>query len=156
MQRNVVYALAGISAGSEHGARAVVNAHVLDHFAQLVQSSNPDVVRLACWLLANIARHASLNPAVVELHPLIQLVSLMQNAGLSVRQEAGHALRCIIIGGEQQQPGSTCTDGEAGHRGPRIFGAILESAGFWSRASYVPRPWAKTLGSINSTTAFRL
>ncbi|KAJ7120193.1 armadillo-type protein [Mycena epipterygia] len=132
MQRNVVYALACISAGSEHGARAVVVAHALDHFSQLLQSPNPDVVRLTCWLLANIARHASLNPAVLELHPFTRLVSLIQNAGLSVRQEAGYALRCIV-GGEQERSESISTDAEAGHRSPRIFGATIDSTGFWAR-----------------------
>ncbi|KAJ7120196.1 armadillo-type protein [Mycena epipterygia] len=144
MQRNVVYALACISAGSEHGARAVVNAHALDHFSQLLQSPNPDVVRLTCWLLATIARHASLNSAVLELNPLTPLVLLMH-----VRQEAGYAVRCIVAGGKEQEP-------DAGHRSLRIFGAAIDRAGFWSRVPYVPRPWTKTLGSVNPSISFRL
>jgi hypothetical protein len=67
-----------MSAGSEFGAYAVQNANTLVHLPQLLESPSPDVVRLTCRMLADIASHKSLNSIVQDLHLLTQLVPLLK------------------------------------------------------------------------------
>ncbi|KAJ6597576.1 armadillo-type protein [Mycena vulgaris] len=127
VQRNVVYALTAISWGSERGARAVLDANALANLPQLLGSPNPEVVRLTCSMLANIARHPSLNPRVRDVHPLTQIVSLLKTTSLHVGPEAKHALRCIISGAEDRL--GSDVDGPGRDKIPWILGASIDAGG---------------------------
>ncbi|KAJ6597573.1 armadillo-type protein [Mycena vulgaris] len=125
VQRNVVYALTAISWGSERGARAVLDANALANLPQLLGSPNPEVVRLTCSMLANIARHPSLSSRVRDVHPLTQIVSLLETTSLYVGPEAKYALRCIISGPEDRL--GSDVDGPGRDKIPWILGASIDA-----------------------------
>ncbi|KAJ6449788.1 armadillo-type protein [Mycena sanguinolenta] len=163
--RNVVYALACISVGSESGAQAVVHAKVLVHFPRLLQSPNTDVVRLACRMLGDIARHPQFKRTLQDLRFLTGLVLLLKHISPCVRQEAKFALRCIIA--EDLKPAADFVADRATEVHPLIItnftsgtvkeivteSTVDECAG-WSEgmSSFGRRPWI--LGASIDTAAF--
>ncbi|KAJ7026780.1 armadillo-type protein [Mycena alexandri] len=136
--RNVVYALACISAGSEYGVRSLVKANILVQLPPLMESPNPDVVRLACKMLGEIAQHKAFTSAVLELRPLTRLVSLLKDSSPGIRQEAAFAVRCIIGLPNEKTVGVHTT---AITHEPRILATSIPSTGIWEhfRRSYKPR-----------------
>ncbi|KAJ7830059.1 armadillo-type protein [Mycena olivaceomarginata] len=57
------------------GAKAVVDAKVLNHILRLLKSTNPDIREWASDLVGRVASHESTAPAVLKLNPSVQLVS---------------------------------------------------------------------------------
>ncbi|KAJ6613746.1 armadillo-type protein [Mycena sp. CBHHK59/15] len=90
-----IYALVGISDGSDEGGQAVVDANALDHVFQLLDSPDRDVVKSTCWMLGNIASRQALSAAVVQLYPCARLVSLLEHRDSNVQSFAMYALACI-------------------------------------------------------------
>jgi hypothetical protein len=74
---NVLHTLSVICAESQEGARAAVDANALGHSLRLLGSPSPSVICAACRVMAEIARHESLNAAVLQLNPCMRLVSLL-------------------------------------------------------------------------------
>ncbi|KAJ7355641.1 armadillo-type protein [Mycena albidolilacea] len=77
------------------GAKAVVDAKVLDHVLRLLASPNPDIRRWACVLTGNLASHESTAPAILQLKPIPQLKSLLQDPRRPIRDSAISALEAI-------------------------------------------------------------
>jgi hypothetical protein len=77
LTRNILYTLSVICAGSQEGARAAVDANALAHSLRLLVSPSPSVICAACRVMAEIARHETLNAAVLQLNPCMRLVSLL-------------------------------------------------------------------------------
>ncbi|KAJ7757399.1 armadillo-type protein [Mycena maculata] len=84
VQEKAAYALACISAGSEAGAHAVVDAAVLPRAPTLLASTNPDTLAFTCFLLGNIARHKVLHAPLLAVHPCIRLVALAEFSRISL------------------------------------------------------------------------
>ncbi|KAJ7850036.1 armadillo-type protein [Mycena olivaceomarginata] len=74
--RQAIYALSRIARWPD-GAKAVVDAKVLDHVHRLLKSPNPYTRRWACGLAGQLALHESTAPATLNLNPSVQLVSLL-------------------------------------------------------------------------------
>ncbi|KAJ7457207.1 armadillo-type protein [Mycena galericulata] len=69
--RVLVLTYLGLCAGrTEDDARAIVNGNALACTVELLQSSTPDIQRLACLMLQNINRHEPLREIVAEIGPL--------------------------------------------------------------------------------------
>ncbi|KAJ7443568.1 armadillo-type protein [Mycena latifolia] len=62
----------------EEGAHAVVDAKVLDYVEELLDSPNTMVCLWTSKILAELARHGAIVPAILAVNPCPQLVSLMQ------------------------------------------------------------------------------
>ncbi|KAJ7355546.1 armadillo-type protein [Mycena albidolilacea] len=70
----VTYALSQIARWVD-GAKAIIEAKVLDHVLPLLESSNPDTRKWACELVGNLAGHKSTAPTILKLNPSVLLVS---------------------------------------------------------------------------------
>ncbi|KAJ7167174.1 armadillo-type protein [Mycena crocata] len=89
---NILVTVSATSVGSD----AVIEAGGLRLFPELILSDKPDMLELACLLLANISQAEKLHPAVIEFAPCPELCSLLSHLHPSVRQAAQHALHHII------------------------------------------------------------
>ncbi|KAJ7821392.1 armadillo-type protein [Mycena olivaceomarginata] len=61
------------------GAKAVVDAKVLDHVLPLLESPNPDTRNWACVLVHGLASHGATAPAILQLKPIPHLEFLLQD-----------------------------------------------------------------------------
>ncbi|KAF7358477.1 hypothetical protein MVEN_00898200 [Mycena venus] len=77
------------------GARGIIKANNIDHILELLESPNPEVQRLNCMLVGNLAAHESTAPAILKLKLCPQLVSLLRNQDSSVISNATYALSQI-------------------------------------------------------------
>ena len=59
------------------GAQAIVDAEVLDDVLVLLESPSPEVRLWTCVLVGSLASHDSIAPAILELKPYKQLLSLL-------------------------------------------------------------------------------
>ncbi|KAJ7355609.1 armadillo-type protein [Mycena albidolilacea] len=87
------YALSQITRW-EDGAKAVVDAKVLDHILPLLESPNPMARKWACELTGRLARYGSTAPAILKLNISVLLVSLLGDED-SVVSRATYALSQI-------------------------------------------------------------
>ncbi|KAJ7355645.1 armadillo-type protein [Mycena albidolilacea] len=92
--RRATFALSRIACWI-NGAKAVVDAKVLDHVLLLLKSPNPDTRRWACELVRRIASHEATAPAILELKPIPQLESLLQDSRRPICDSAISALEAI-------------------------------------------------------------
>ncbi|KAJ6523079.1 armadillo-type protein [Mycena vulgaris] len=95
-----VVALYAISRSPE-GAEAVVDAHVLDCVAKLLESSSTQVRRWTCQMLAELAQ--TLAAVVLEVKPCKQLVTLLCDDNIVVVESALYALSSLINSPESAQ-----------------------------------------------------
>ncbi|KAJ6531051.1 armadillo-type protein [Mycena capillaripes] len=65
-------------AASLDGAQAIVNAKMLEHFLELLDSPSPNVRGSICLLIGKLAGHESTAPAVLDLKPCLRLVTLLR------------------------------------------------------------------------------
>ncbi|KAF8192725.1 armadillo-type protein [Mycena galopus ATCC 62051] len=77
---------------SEAEARAVVDSPVFPHVAQMLGSPNAGVRISSCRLLQSLLSQASIAPAVLELKPCEQLLSILRDKRPGVIREAGSVL----------------------------------------------------------------
>ncbi|KAJ7088071.1 hypothetical protein B0H15DRAFT_842284 [Mycena belliarum] len=80
----------------KEAARTIVDANILPCTPALLQSSDPEVLRLVCNLLENIAAHASLKEEVDNPDTRHRLVSLFSHKSIHVQTAAVEALDRII------------------------------------------------------------
>ncbi|KAJ6553192.1 armadillo-type protein [Mycena capillaripes] len=115
------YALSQI-AGWLDGAQAIVDAQMLDHILELLNSRSPDVRNWTCELAENLASHKSTAPAVLELNPSKQFVFLLREpltctsaifalCAISELPDGVMALACLDVSEELQEL-SQSTDAE--------------------------------------------
>jgi hypothetical protein len=71
VQREAIYALCQITAESVTAVRAVLDANVLIHISELLDSPDDAVLECTCCMIGNMAKQ-------VELTPYAQLVSLLE------------------------------------------------------------------------------
>ncbi|KAJ7850018.1 armadillo-type protein [Mycena olivaceomarginata] len=88
------YALSQITRWVD-GAKGVVNAKALDHVLRLLESPNPDTRGWACVLVQELASHKATAPAILQLKPIPQLESLLQDPHPPIRDSAIFALEAI-------------------------------------------------------------
>ncbi|KAJ6485870.1 armadillo-type protein [Mycena sanguinolenta] len=79
----------------EDGAKAMVDANVLDYVLMLVKSPTPSARRWACELVGRLAKHNSTISAVLELGSCEQIVSLLSDDDSEVVRAATFALSLI-------------------------------------------------------------
>ena len=60
------------------GAQAIVTAKATDRILELLESPSPNVQSWTCELVGRLASHESTAPAILELKPCVQLVSLLR------------------------------------------------------------------------------
>ncbi|KAF7359744.1 hypothetical protein MVEN_00699100 [Mycena venus] len=89
--RGAIYALCEISCWLD-GAQAIVNAKVLDHVLELLDSSSPDICAWTCELVEGLTSHESIVPAILDLKPCVKLVTLLHNKDPEVVESATSAL----------------------------------------------------------------
>ncbi|KAJ7355589.1 armadillo-type protein [Mycena albidolilacea] len=77
------------------GAKSVVDAKVLDHVLPLLESPHPDGRRWACDLVKELASHEATAPAILQLKPIPQLESLLQDPHPPIHDSAISALEAI-------------------------------------------------------------
>ncbi|KAJ7257953.1 armadillo-type protein [Mycena haematopus] len=82
-------------ARSVDGAKAMVDAKVLDHVLILFKSPTPSIRRWACELVGRLANHNSTRSAVLKLNPCVQIVSLLGGDDSEVIRAATFALSLI-------------------------------------------------------------
>ncbi|KAJ7880383.1 armadillo-type protein [Mycena olivaceomarginata] len=90
----VMFALSWITKWVD-GAKDVVDAKVLDHILRLLESPNPDTQGWACLLVQGLAIHKATAPAILQLKPIPQLESLLQDPDPLIRDNAISALEAI-------------------------------------------------------------
>ncbi|KAJ7880380.1 armadillo-type protein [Mycena olivaceomarginata] len=90
----VTFALSQIARWID-GAKAVVDAKALDHILRLLDSPNSNTREWACYLTGNLASHESTAPAILQLKPIPQLESLLQDPDPPIRNNAISALEAI-------------------------------------------------------------
>ncbi|KAJ7761739.1 armadillo-type protein, partial [Mycena metata] len=90
------YALSHICADVD-GARAVVEAGVLQIVKQLLESPEAEVRGWTSWLLAQLAVHPSMRQAVVAVQPCPQLVALLGDSNGNIVESACYALSHICV-----------------------------------------------------------
>ncbi|KAF7356829.1 hypothetical protein MVEN_01018400 [Mycena venus] len=88
------YTLTQIS-HSLDGAKAIVDANVLDHVEVLLRSMSPNTLEWSCKLLARLAEHEFIVHAILKLNLCMQLVSLFRHEDPGVIVEAMYALSQI-------------------------------------------------------------
>ncbi|KAJ7850009.1 armadillo-type protein [Mycena olivaceomarginata] len=94
MVYQTTYTLSQI-AQRRNGTTGVVDAKVLDHVLPLLESPDPDTRGWACVLVQGLASHEATAPAILELKPIPQLESLLQDLHPSIRDSAISALEAI-------------------------------------------------------------
>ncbi|KAJ7448805.1 armadillo-type protein [Mycena latifolia] len=77
------------------GAQATVDANILDHVEELLQSPRAMVRRQTCDMLSQLASHESTTIAVLRANCCLHLVSLLRDANPLVVAGAAGALHCI-------------------------------------------------------------
>ncbi|KAJ7016758.1 armadillo-type protein [Mycena alexandri] len=88
------YALSKISWDLD-GARAVVEAGVLDFIPELLESTNVAVQERTSWILSHLAFHSSTRGAVVAIQPSTGLVALLGDGNVDIVESACYALSKI-------------------------------------------------------------
>ncbi|KAJ7874461.1 armadillo-type protein [Mycena leptocephala] len=78
VRKEAIHTLSCISAGSQEGAEAVLDA--LQSFSVRLQSPNFGVVRWTCWVLSEIVEYPSLTAALLRIDPCKQLFWLLRQA----------------------------------------------------------------------------
>ncbi|KAJ7895721.1 armadillo-type protein [Mycena leptocephala] len=86
-----MYALHEISSWP-NGAQAALDAKILDHVAELLQSPQSGVRRWTCWMVGSFAKHKSTAVAILGLKPCPQLVGLLHYQPVEVIEAAMYAL----------------------------------------------------------------
>jgi hypothetical protein len=71
-------ALSSISARSRKGAEAAASHGSLHMVVDLLTSHHAKILEIGCQVLANIASHDTLLPAVIEAQPCLHLVALLR------------------------------------------------------------------------------
>ncbi|KAJ7850012.1 armadillo-type protein [Mycena olivaceomarginata] len=84
------------------GVKGVVDAKALDHVLRLLESPNLDTREWACVLTRNVALHKSTAPAILNLNPSVQFVSLLggeyhRQALDIIRKNYGNPLTTVIL-----------------------------------------------------------
>ncbi|KAJ6531046.1 armadillo-type protein [Mycena capillaripes] len=92
-----MYALTRNAALSD-GVQAIVNAKMLDHALELLDSPSPIVQECTYRLVGRLATHESTAPAVVDLKPCLWLVTLLRDEDLQVIQWVLYALSQLATG----------------------------------------------------------
>ncbi|KAJ7479057.1 armadillo-type protein [Mycena latifolia] len=82
---------------------AWVNINMLDCVPELLRSSNKEVQRWACGLLANLAPRSSTKETVLNLKPCGTLVSLLRATDPTVSESAAKALKFIATSAQGAQ-----------------------------------------------------
>ncbi|KAJ7880387.1 armadillo-type protein [Mycena olivaceomarginata] len=77
------------------GAKGVVDAKALDHVLRFLKSPKSNTREWACYLTGNLASHESTAPAILQLKPIPQLESLLQDPDPLIRDNAISALEAI-------------------------------------------------------------
>ncbi|KAJ7432434.1 armadillo-type protein [Mycena latifolia] len=80
---------------SDEGARAAVDAKVLDCMDELLASSDPQICRRACRIIEALANQATTAPAVLTVNLCIRLTALLRHPDLTVCKSAMAALAQI-------------------------------------------------------------
>ncbi|KAJ7906190.1 hypothetical protein B0H13DRAFT_2662916 [Mycena leptocephala] len=99
VRKEAIHTLSCISAGSQEGAEAVLDA--LQSFSVRLQSPNFGVVRWTCWVLSEIVEYPSLTAALLRIDPCKQLFWLLRHPASDVRSDADYALRSIETSSEE-------------------------------------------------------
>ncbi|KAJ7850571.1 armadillo-type protein [Mycena leptocephala] len=92
--KDAMYALSEIASWPD-GVQAALEAKILDHVAELLQSPQSGVRQLTCSTVGRFAKHESTAVAVLGLKPCPQLVGLLCDQPVEVIEAAMYALHEI-------------------------------------------------------------
>ncbi|KAJ7437617.1 armadillo-type protein [Mycena galericulata] len=87
---------------SSEEARMIADKDALRAIFELLQCSDPEILKLGCQILRNIAYYESLRKKVCETVPHKRLLWCLNHVDLSVQSEAIKALVCILGGGSAE------------------------------------------------------